>query len=194
MYFGLYKSLDYNSTKLLAKDLTLFSDVLLSKNRTKNQKRFETFLAIYQNPTINNLHDFKLSFFNLLKNLNSLDSKPWPGHIASDPEDPNFAFCFNGLIWFPVTLSPFHEVKIRKAPLFLIAFQSEITFNSNKIEYESNFRKMRAATYSMIDSNYINDNLPLYLTRSELGKNYSQYLADDTIITDPTSKCPVKFS
>lgn len=194
MTFGLYNSISEEDTaQKLAQDLINFSNYLIRKNRTDHEKRFETFLAIFEDNYIKQ-QPFEDSFFSLLNKLHEFDKVEWLADIPRDPEDPAFAFCFNGYVWFPVTLSPYHMHKIRQANRILIAFQSITTFDINKREFTNNFNKMRKIILKHIEEVYKNEPMPLYLTKESAGKNYVQYLGNDSILIDTNYKCPLNFN
>lgn len=193
MNIGIYDFfLNHSVIKEVSNDLRHISTKLKLKNRTEYKERFETFVTIYKRSDIQSTVDFQNVFFTFLQDLHEIDLLDWPQDFTKDPEDSTFSFCFNGDIWFPVSLSPFHKYSIRNSRYIIIAFQPGLTFDLNKTKYQQKFSTMRLSIHKKIDSLY-KGKLPLYLTPESEGKNYVQYIGDDPKLTDSTYKCPLKI-
>lgn len=75
------------------------------------------------------LEDYEQLFWSVLGQVSALDTASWPAHIATDPADPAWEFCFNGQPYFAFCGTPAHELRrSRQMPCFLIAFQPRWVF------------------------------------------------------------------
>jgi FPC/CPF motif-containing protein YcgG len=70
------------------------------------------------------------AFWNLLQELHERDAEPWPAAMPTDPEHPDWEFCFGGDTFFVVCNTPLHEHRLsRKAMGFYITFQPRWVFD-----------------------------------------------------------------
>jgi uncharacterized protein len=91
----------------------------------------QTTLVIFFKPTTEDKseQEYRDQFWRVLEFLNNRDPEPWPGDIPSDPNDPEWEFCFSGEPMFIVGRAPFYtERKSRYTPYGL-----EITIQPRKI-------------------------------------------------------------
>lgn len=173
MYFGIS-----NQNELLidnlANDLKEMS-LLLNGNRDEKSKTFNTYVHIIQN---NNIADVKEFLIDILQGLHRVDSHEWLKNSTKDMNAPEFEFCFNGQLWFPVLLTPNHPSTIRRSPYTLIAFQPKLTFDYNKKIKSEFYQRMRIAIHNRID-NFYNNGKPYYLSDKSSGKNIIQFIGAD---------------
>lgn len=173
--------------------LKCFSEILNKSNISNSKKRFTTLVTIFTKCNFSSQKEFNFEFFNLLKKLNSLDEVKWVEGVSKDPESPNFEFCFDGKVWFPVTLSPMHKHIIRQSLLTIISFQPKEVFDINIEFYEDEFKKIRAGIYKKIEKIYSSGKFPMYLEKKTNSKNYVQYVADDDLLIKETFIFPFEF-
>lgn len=73
--------------------------------------------------------DYRDQFWRVLEFLNKRDPEPWPSDIPTDPDDPEWEFCFSGEPMFIVGRAPFYtDRKSRYTPYGL-----EITIQPRKV-------------------------------------------------------------
>ena len=74
---------------------------------------------------------YQEKFWQLLRGLRSCDLHPWPANIPAETGAPKWAFCFDGVPWFPAAMTPAHEQRqSRHAPNFTIAMQPKWVFDN----------------------------------------------------------------
>jgi len=173
MYFGV--SNQNELIEVLADDLKEMS-LLLGDERDEKSKIFNTYVHIIQSENIKNVREFLI---NLLQTLHKTDKKAWLKNATKDMNVPEFEFCFNGQLWFPVLLTPNHPSAIRRSPYTLIAFQPMITFDYNKKTKSEFYQRMRTLIHSRVD-NFYNENRPYYLSDKSSGKNIYQFIGLDS--------------
>lgn len=178
MYFGV--SNQTVSIENLANDLKEMS-LLLNGDRDEKSKMFNTYVHIIQNHSIENVREFLI---NLLQALHELDEINWLGNVTKDMNEPDFEFCFNGKLWFPVLLTPNHPSKIRRSPFTLIAFQPSVTFDYNKKSKSEFYQRMRSSIHNRVD-NFYSEGKPYYLSEKSSGKNIIQFIGFDDGINYP---------
>lgn len=77
------------------------------------------------------VEDYQQKFWDLLRGLRTCDLKPWPKDIPTETSAPKWAFCFDGVPWFPAAMTPAHEQRqSRHAPNFTIAMQPKWVFDN----------------------------------------------------------------
>lgn len=184
MYFGV--SNQNESIENLADDLKAMS-LLLDGERDEKSKTFNTYIHIIQN---HNAEDVRGFLINLLQALHKVDEKEWLENATKDMSDPEFEFCFNGQLWFPVLLTPNHPSKIRRSLYTLIAFQPSITFDYNKKNKPEFYQRMRMSIHSRVD-NFYNNIRPYYLSDKSSGKNIIQFIGVDLSEFDRNYSYPI---
>lgn len=81
--------------------------------------------------TQNSVESYQQRFWDLLRGLRTCDLQPWPSDIPSETHAPKWAFCFNGVPWFPAAMTPAHEQRrSRHAPYFTVAMQPKWVFDN----------------------------------------------------------------
>ncbi|MDO9212788.1 MAG: YqcI/YcgG family protein [Methylococcales bacterium] len=173
MYFGI--SNQNESIENLADDLKEMS-LLLDGKRDEKSKIFNTYVHIIKNNNIENVKEFLIS---LLQALHKIDEQEWLENSTKDMNVPDFEFCFNSQLWFPVLLTPNHPSTIRRSPFTLIAFQPKTTFDYNKETKSVFYQRMRASIHSRVDYFY-NEDRPYYLSDKSSGKNIVQFIGLDS--------------
>ena len=77
------------------------------------------------------VESYQQKFWDLLRGLRICDLKAWPFDIPPETDAPKWAFCFDGVPWFPAAMTPAHERRhSRHAPNFTIAMQPKWVFNN----------------------------------------------------------------
>lgn len=172
MYFGIsdHSSPIEKLTEDLAGNLKKMS-ILLSSARNETSKTFNTYVHIIKN----NNQDLEKLLLGLLQYLHLLDECEWLDSATKDINVPEFEFCFDRKLWFPVLLAPNHPSNIRRSPYTLLAFQPGLTFYHNKIMKTAYYERMRASIHRRIDIFYGN-NKPFYLSKGSEGKNITQFI------------------
>lgn len=73
---------------------------------------------------------YQTMFWNFLKSVRRLDTKPWPQDISKDPLDDNWSFCFAGQPAFIVVCTPAHENRhSRWMPNLCLVYQPRWIFD-----------------------------------------------------------------
>ena len=84
-------------------------------------------------PTSNtptSVHNYHRKFWDLLRGLRTRDLQPWPSDIPAETTASKWAFCFEGVPWFPAAMTPAHRQRnSRFAPNFVIAMQPKWVFD-----------------------------------------------------------------
>jgi FPC/CPF motif-containing protein YcgG len=76
------------------------------------------------------VEQYNLDFWGLLRGLRVFDTKPWPEEIPADTIANKWAFCFDGVPWFPAVLTPAHSKRqSRYAPNLVIVMQPKWIFD-----------------------------------------------------------------
>ena len=74
---------------------------------------------------------YQTKFWSLLRGLRAADTQPWPQSIPQSTHAPKWAFCFNGVPWFPAAMTPaHHQRQSRHAPYFTLAMQPKWVFDN----------------------------------------------------------------
>ena len=77
------------------------------------------------------VHDYHQKFWDLLRGLRTCDPRAWPSDIPAETDAPKWAFCFDGVPWFPAAMTPAHHQRhSRFAPNFIIAMQPKWVFDN----------------------------------------------------------------
>lgn len=91
-----------------------------------------TSLVAFFEPTegLETLVDYERHSWSLLQDLHVLDSRPWPGDIPKDTENPEWEFSFAGMPMFVVVNTPAHQKRMsRFFEYFCITFQPRFVFD-----------------------------------------------------------------
>ena len=183
MYFGV--SIEKIVLENIANDLKEMS-VLLNSERDDKAKTLNTYVHVVKNMDVENV---KLFLINLFQELHNIDEIEWLENATKDMNSPDFKFCFNGQLWFPVLLTPDHPTAIRCCPYTIIAFQPSVTFDHNKQIKPEFFQRMRSSTHRRIDD-YYHEGRPYYLSEKSSGKNIIQFIGVDLSEFDDSYKYP----
>ncbi|MDS0294223.1 YqcI/YcgG family protein [Halogeometricum luteum] len=83
--------------------------------------------------------DYHEALWHLLQFLHVHDPDPWPADIPTDPDDPEWEFCFGGEPMFPTCRAPFYEERrSRYCPVGLeITFQPRSLFDGITADTEA---------------------------------------------------------
>ena len=74
---------------------------------------------------------YRRKFWTLLRGLRSCDLRPWPQDIPPQTDNAKWAFCFDGVPWFPAAMTPAHQRRqSRHAPFFTVAMQPKWVFDN----------------------------------------------------------------
>lgn len=74
---------------------------------------------------------YQQKFWDLLRSLRAADTQPWPKDIPTQTGAARWAFCFDGVPWFPAAMTPAHEQRqSRHAPFFTVAMQPKWVFDN----------------------------------------------------------------
>lgn len=77
------------------------------------------------------VESYQQKFWETLRGLRVCDLKAWPSDIPAETDAPKWAFCFDGVPWFPAAMTPAHEHRrSRYAPNFTIAMQPKWVFDN----------------------------------------------------------------
>ena len=183
MYFGV--SNKNESIENLADNLKEMS-LILNDNRDEKSKKFNTYVHIIKNY---NVEDVSIFLIRLLQKLHIIDTTEWLENATKDMNAPEFEFCFNGQLWFPVLLTPNHPSLIRRSPHTLVAFQPSVTFDYNKKIKSEFYQRMRTSIHCRVDDFY-DKGKPYYLTRKSSGKNIIQFIGADLSEFDDNYRYP----
>ena len=185
MYFGVSEQSDLFIDNI-AYDLRTMS-LLLNSTRDEKSKTFNTYVHIIQNC---NIEDVSAFLINLLQALHKVDTQEWLENSTKDMNAPEFEFCFNSQLWFPVLLTPNHPSTIRRSAVTLIAFQPSMTFDYNKKIKSEFYQRMRTSIHSRVNTFY-NEGKPYYLSDKSSGKNIVQFIGMDLSEFDNNFSYPI---
>lgn len=77
------------------------------------------------------VESYRKKFWDTLRGLRICDLEAWPSDIPTETNSPKWAFCFDGVPWFPAAMTPAHEQRhSRHAPNFTIAMQPKRVFDN----------------------------------------------------------------
>jgi FPC/CPF motif-containing protein YcgG len=87
-------------------------------------------LAPPTNSVPRSVEQYNLEFWAFLRGLRVFDTKPWPEDIPTDTSTNKWAFCFDGVPWFPAVLTPAHSKRqSRYTPNLVIVMQPKWIFD-----------------------------------------------------------------
>lgn len=79
---------------------------------------------------VRSVEEYNLEFWSFLRGLRVFDTEPWPSDIPADTTSNKWGFCFDGVPWFPVALTPAHvKRKSRYTPNLVIVLQPKWIFD-----------------------------------------------------------------
>lgn len=89
----------------------------------RRPRRPRSALIVFVAATGTSEEDHRVQFWDLLQALHDLDKTPWPESIPSDPDDPDWSFCFHGTPIFVAGHSPHYRNRLSRKTerdLFLV--------------------------------------------------------------------------
>ncbi|NHN33029.1 YqcI/YcgG family protein [Paenibacillus agricola] len=135
------------------------------------------------------VEEYEHIFWSVLSKVSANDTAPWPEHIATDPSDPSWEFCYEGHPYFAFCGTPAHEVRnSRRTPYFLIAFQPRWVFDELNDSTPSGRNMKKTIRHKLLEY----DGIPAHPSLKWYGqadnREWQQYfLRDDE---SAPSKCP----
>lgn len=101
----------------------------LRKARTYGSK---TSLVVFFKPTAPmRLEDYRQRFWSLLRDISEHDLAPWPTHVPTQLDHPQWEFCFSGEPVFVVCNTPAHVLRqSRRSSTFMLTFQPRWVFDT----------------------------------------------------------------
>ena len=119
------------------RNVRLIGQALQSYLRLSRSCGPNTTLVVLSPPTPQprTVEQYNLDFWAFLRGLRVFDAKPWPQNIPRSTGESRWTFCFDGVPWFPVVLTPAHSKRqSRYAPSLVYVMQPkwifDILFNS----------------------------------------------------------------
>ncbi|MEO7060387.1 MAG: guanitoxin biosynthesis heme-dependent pre-guanitoxin N-hydroxylase GntA [Lapillicoccus sp.] len=107
---------------------------------------FVSFVAVFRGPGITDERAFEDLLWRQLRQLHREDDTEWSTDVASDPEDPHFAFSVAGTPFFIVGLHPASSRDARRAPTPTLVFNLHEQFV--ELRASGHFPRMRDAIRS----------------------------------------------
>lgn len=87
----------------VARHLTEFTNVVKISRRGKRY----VLLLVFKPEDLSRDNEYYAEvFWRLLDYLHDHDREPWPQRVSTDPNDGDFAFCFNGMVFFTFANTP----------------------------------------------------------------------------------------
>lgn len=134
--FGHYDLLgDKSSAKNLAKDLTMFIDFQKSNN-----SNFTTFVALFDDSTIDSELSFENKLWQQLEALHIQDNCAWDNAVSKNPEHNEFGFSFGGSAFFIIGLHPNSSRQARRFDQPALVFNAHSQFD--KLRKSGKYQKM----------------------------------------------------
>lgn len=119
-----YKNLaDRKSPLKILKDLKLYLE-----NINDEDKKFQTFIATFEQDVYETELDFENALWRLLSDLNEIDPEPWDKTTSADPSSSKFSFSLLGNSFYIVGMHPNSSRKARSAPFPMIVFNLHSQF------------------------------------------------------------------
>lgn len=109
--------------------------------RTAGSDDFRSFMVSFRAPLPTTEADFETSLFGLLQRLHDADEEPWAPGVATDPNDPHFAYSAGGHAYFVVGLHPAASRVARRAPVPTLVFNAHDQFE--RLREDGRFDGMR---------------------------------------------------
>ncbi len=132
-----YRSLGTDtSAQTLGPDLLQFVTA-----RETMDHNFSTFVAIFDDPDIEDEAQFEKLLWQQLDALHRIDAYPWTPSASSDPNDNNFGFSFGGAAFFVVGLHPRSARLARRFARPALVFNDHRQFD--QLRSQGKFSKMQ---------------------------------------------------
>lgn len=117
---GFYKHLAHlSSVAAMGRDLKRFV------GEYQKIGRYNTFVAVFKYPQITTEDQFETLLWKHLQLLHNHDIDHWDPHYSPNPEDPNFAFSFDGEAFFVVGMHPGASRFARRFGYTVLVFNPE---------------------------------------------------------------------
>ena len=94
----------------------------------EEDKKFQTFIATFEDDYYENELDFENALWKLLSDLNQIDPEPWDKNTSADPSSSKFSFSLLGDSFYIVGMHPNSSRKARSAPFPMIVFNLHSQF------------------------------------------------------------------
>ncbi|TVX89656.1 YqcI/YcgG family protein [Paenibacillus agilis] len=131
-------------------------------------------------------------FWSLLSRVSSHDTKDWPDHIAKDPAQPSWEFCFDGEPYFAFCATPAHVLRrSRWFSHFILAFQPRWVFESINASTPLGNSLKKAIRKRLADYDEIPIHSSLQWYGQEGNLEWKQYFLRDQ--DELPSKCPFSY-
>lgn len=95
----------------------------------EEDKKFQTFIATFENDTYSSEITFEKDLWELLKKLNTIDPEPWDKKTSADPSSSKFSFSLLSNSFYIVGMHPKSSRKARRAPFPMIVFNLHSQFD-----------------------------------------------------------------
>ena len=102
---------------------------------------FASFVALFRSPDVRGEEEFERLLWSHLELLHEADREAWSADVASDPEDPHFAFSLGGTPFFVVGLHPRASRDARRAPVPVLVLNLHQQFE--ELRASGRFERMR---------------------------------------------------
>lgn len=163
---------------------TLLNDLKTYVNEVEEDSmKFQTFIAVFEDATIETEQQFENSLWSLLQTLHSIDTHAWDTTTSPDPESPNFSFSLLGTSFYIVGMHPNSSRWARSSPFPMIVFnlhsQFELLRSAGRYERVRDLIRKRDKAYQ----GSINPMLEDFGTNSEARQYSGRAVAADW-------KCP----
>ena len=100
-----------------------------------------SFVACFRGPEELSERAFEAALWGALQHLHDRDDHPWAEGVASDPDNPHFAFSVAGTAFFVVGLHPGASRVARRAPVPTLVFNLHEQFE--RLRADGRFERMR---------------------------------------------------
>ena len=126
------------SAAALARDLSEFR-----RKQPADGRGLRAFVALFRTPRAMDELTFERRLWRQLRRLHSLDTSdaPWDPAVSDDPENPQFAFCFEGQALFVVGMHPASSRLSRRFAWPALVFNPRAQFE--RLRAEGRFERLR---------------------------------------------------
>lgn len=107
----------------LLKDLDVYLESI-----DEADKKFQTFIATFENDIFETEIEFENALWQLLNKLNKIDPNAWDPTTSADPSSSKFSFSLLGNSFYIVGMHPESSRKARSAPFPMIVFNLHSQF------------------------------------------------------------------
>ena len=149
-----------------------------------------TSLVLFARPgPVQGVEEYRNKFWNILDDLERLDTTPRPADVARDLEDSHWEFCFGGEPVFVVCNTPAHVLRqSRRSTSFMITFQPRWVFEGIMDQTDPAQARALEIVRDRLHMFDAIDPAPFLGAYGAAGnREYQQYFLDDT---NEPPKCP----